>query len=301
MHLGISPAALFSTYQTDPLSHLLAVKACAELENYDTLELLLPDDESIRKKEIEIIKAHGKRLNYNAPAQTQVEGPFDPASPDKNIRQNARDFIKRHVGYALEGDAGLFMMTGCADRGEKDRGEVMARFEDHFFTCAAYCKENGLAVVLEPLERDRFKKIVLGPTRECADFIIKMQKSGLTNAHLMIDTAHLPLMGETFADALSHTLKASMAHLHLGDAVLGDENSPYYGHTHPPVEIQGGVFDTEYLKEVLKSLFDAGYLDKSGAKKANVSFEMSPYPGVSPELSAQVAYEKLKFALNSII
>jgi len=296
--LGISPTMLFPDAFEDDLEHLTAFATCCKFSEYESLETFLPHDEKIRKREIELMKKHNKVLHYNTPIQFQVDGEYNPGSDKAEYRANGLKLAKQHMDYAAEADVEVFVVTGCPDKGPEKREEIMQRYTEYFLEIAAYGKKLGLTVAIEPIERDRFKHIILGPTDECAQFIIDMQKHGATNARLMLDSAHLPLMGEDFDFALKYSLKAGLAHIHMGDAVT-DPKSIYYGHTHPPFGVQRGVFDVEELAEQFSKLFEAGHISSTPPKnRPTISLEMRPYLGVSPETSARFAYEKVNSAFQ---
>jgi hypothetical protein len=57
------------------------------------------------------------------------------------------------------------------------------------------------------------------------------------------------------------------------------------------------MFDQKELTDQLCMMIDCGYIPKEPqAKKPSISWEVRPYPGVSPELSAHVLYDKLNSA-----
>ncbi len=299
MKFGISPTLLFPAAFEDELEHLTAIETCCRFPEYEVFETFLPQNDALRKREIQKMKEYNKILNYNTPIPFQLDGEFNPASDQPIYRANALELAKQHINYAAEADSKLMVITGCADKGPEKRPEILKRFKEYFLKVAAYAKQFDITIVLEPMEREAFKKLVLGPTQECADFIEEMQNEGAANAKLMLDSAHLPLMQETFTQALNSSRKVGLAHIHLGDAVK-DPKSAYYGHTHPPLGIHEGCFDVEELTEQLIQLFEFGYLRSNpGSNRPVISLEMRPYPGVSPETSARFAYEKVESAFSA--
>ena len=71
-----------------------------------------------------------------------------------------------------------------------------------FHTGLHRAAQYNMTVSIEPIERGRFKNLILGPTWECAAFIKDMQEKGASNAKLILDIAHLPLMGEEIGGAV---------------------------------------------------------------------------------------------------
>lgn len=295
---GFSPSMLFPKAFENPLDHFAAIEICSSYPLYETFETFLPEDSALRKACIEKMKACGKELRYNSPAALQMDGPYNPGSDDPSIRLQALAYAKKHVDFAAEGGSPIFIATGCPDKGDEKRPELMKRYMEYFLQLAEYCKQYGINILIEPIERHRFKKLILGPTKECADFIAKAQKNGADNAHLMMDVAHLPLMEEEFEQALEASLPVGLLHIHMGDAVL-DESNVFYGHTHPPVGVQGGQFDQKEITEHFVKLFQCGFIPKNpGEKRASISLEVKPYPGAQEETSVRLMYQKVKAACD---
>jgi sugar phosphate isomerase/epimerase len=295
---GISPTMLFPKAFDDELEHLAAFETCCKFSEYESFETFLPHNEKIRKLEIQKMREHNKVLHYNTPIEFQLDGEFNPGSDNPKYRANALELAKKHINYTAEADSKLIVFTGCADKGPEKRPQIMERYKEYFLEVASYARQFDITIAIEPIEREVFKKLILGPTSECADFIKEMQEKGATNAKLMLDSAHLPLMEETFESALRYSMEAGLVHIHLGDSV-NNSKSEYYGHTHPPIGIHGGVFDVEEVSEHFLQLFQAGFISSVPSEiKPTISLEMRPYPGVSPETSAKFAYEKVSTAFQ---
>lgn len=296
VNVGTCPTLLFPEAFVDPLVQYHAVLTCCRMTHYDVLEMFLPEDKELRKREIQIIKETGKIINYNYPLPLAQEGPKNPCSDESEVRRAAVEYAKLNLDFAAEVASPLMVVATPPDKGVERRAEQLKRFADFFLEVAEYARQYSIDMCLEPMERHRFKKNLLGPTDESADFILELQRQGASNAKIMFDTAHVPLMEEDMKTALEHSVRAGLRHVQLGDAVL-IEGHEFYGHTHPPVGIQGGMFDQEELTDQLCMLIDCGYISKEPeGEKPSISWEVRPYPGVSPELSAQVLYDKLNSA-----
>lgn len=298
IHLGFSPTMLFPQSFEDPLAHFAAIEICCHYPHYEAFDTWLPDDKSFRDACIRKMKACGKKMNYNSPGTLQLEGAYYPCSDDPAVRAQALNYARTHVDYAAEIEAPFFVATGCLDKGEERRPELMKRFTEFFLQLAEHCQRYHMDILIEPIERHRFKKLILGPTKECAAFIADAQKNGAHNAHLMLDVAHLPLMEENIDEAIAASLPVGLHHVHLGNAVLEPGNS-FYGHTHPPMDIHGGTFDYTDLKEQFVKLFECGFIPRNaGGKRATISLEVRPYPGCGEKTSIQLMYEKTKSACD---
>ena len=292
--VGISAPMIFPKSFEDDLWHLHAVNTICRMSQFDAIEGFLPEDDNIRAQEVRLIRESGKQFNYNFPLPLQQDGPCNPCSEDPAVRTAGLLLAKTHLDYAGELGAGIVVVASAPDKGESVRTELKKRFADFYLQIAEYAKRYNIILALEPIERHRFKKLLMGPTEECANFIIDMQKQGCCNAKLILDICHLPLMEEELGTALSLSMPVGLAHIHMADAVLEPGNE-FYGHTHPPIGVQGGSFDLKELTEQFHQLFVYGYLTLNPPKnKPLISLEVRPYPGVSSETSAIAQFEKLE-------
>lgn len=293
---GISPSMLFPSSFDDELEHFSAVDRCCHLPEYECFETFLPSDALLRKAEIRKMIQYGKTLNYNTPGYFQLDGPYNACGDDPVQRSHALSAMKEQIDYASEAGCSLIVLTGAPDKGEERRPLLMERYSEFFLECSRHALKYNMTIAIEPIERGRFKNLILGPTQECAAFIRDMQGQGAKNARLILDTSHLPLMEETLENAIHFCMEAGLAHVHMGNAVM-DSSSIFYGHTHPPIGVQKGLFDCGELTDQFEALIKAGYISTNpGSPRASISLEVRPYPGVSGETSARVMYEKMSSA-----
>lgn len=289
---GISVNMLFPETLVNEEAHVAAVKACCVLENYEVLDVFLPEDSVIRQDVLKLLSESGKQINYNAPPAYQ-DPKYDAGSSDQNIRNSTLDLVKRHIDFAAQTGSKIFVLPSCRDTGGvRERAVRKENFKDFLCRAAVFAEEFGITMVLEPIERHRFKKMLLGPTFECVQFIKDMQKKGCDNVQLMIDTAHLPLMEEEFNKAIIQSSTVDLWHVHLGNAVL-DQNSELYGHMHAPLGLPGGAFGFDDLVDQMSGFIAVGYIHTDGERRSTLSYEIRPYPGVSPRTTAQAAFEML--------
>lgn len=296
---GISPSMLFPQSFDDELAHFKAVVLCCRLSEFERFEAFLPGDSALRQAEIKEMKEHHKLLNYNIPGYFQLDNSFNPCSDDSFTRAHALSAVKEQIRFAAEAGSSIIEFTGSVDKGEEKRQELTDRYFEFFMEGALYAAQYGMTASLEPIERNRFKKLILGPTSECAAFIRRANKAGAGNAKLMLDLSHVPLMEENIDEAISISAESGIALVHMGNAVL-EPSSCFYGHTHPPVGTPHGLFDTDELIHQFRLLIDCGYIspDKTGEKRPMISLEVRPYPGADPITSAHLMYEKACFAFS---
>ncbi|MBR1920136.1 MAG: sugar phosphate isomerase/epimerase [Spirochaetales bacterium] len=300
VRLGLSSIILFKEMQSGPLGELEALSKASRLKNYEVIETFLSDDEALRKEEIRMLWGEGKSISYNARAIYQVPGKYNINSLDDVEFQNGVDHMKRQLDICAEAKSEKFLITSGPDYLPERREDVKRRFAEHLSIIAPYAEKLGITICIEPTERNRFKHLLLGPTKECVSFVDDFQKEyGYRNVCLMIDTAHCPLLEEDPLEAVRLASAQRLGYIHVGNAVF-DEESEYYGHTHPPVGVHGGVYGLKELEALLRTLLEIGYLKTSPSyeDRPNLSYEMACYSGVSPETSAIFAYEMADIAFE---
>ena len=297
--LGVSVALLFPEAFQDSYRHLAAFGQAASLPGFEALEAYLPDETDIRRAEIAILRDTGKQLNYNLPGALQMEGEFNPNSLDPVCRKNAIALAIRHVDYAAEAGCEIVAVTSGPDNPTR-RDDAIACFEEFLLTVADHAQQYGMTLVLEPVERERFKKLLLGPTRETVACALSAQRKGRSNVKMLLDMAHIPLMEENLMEAVEISLSAGIGHVHLGNSIVRNPDNKYYGHFHPPIGTHDGEYDLGDLSKLFSGLMECGYLPRTPreGRKNSISVEMMPYPGVSAKTSAQFALEKMTAALQ---
>ena len=294
---GIAATMLRPASFDSVADHLEAIKAGCALEGYQSLELFISDDARVAAEEVKMLRDSGKSVNYNAPMPFQLGGDCNPGNPDPVIRKNAIALAHKHLDYAAQAGSKLFCLAPCPDE-PTARDEAKQAYREFLTSAAEYAYTLGITLAIEPVERHRFKKLLLGSTAETAQFIQVFIDAGIPNIKLMLDFAHLPLMEETTEDALPISMKTGLVHVHMGNAVLKPE-SVYYGHTHPPIGIPDGLWDVEDIADQFAALIKAGYISLTpSAAKPTVSLEVRPYSGVCYETSAKFAYEKVAAAFE---
>ncbi len=298
IRFGISPTVLFPECTQGPLQHLAAFTKAAVFPGYEMLETFLPDDDKVRAEEIRIAREEGKGINYNFPIDFQVPGRYNPCSFSDEELRSAIDYACLHIEHAAEAGSHIIAITSGPDYMPGEREKEYARFAEYLRAISSKCREHGIGIAIETAERHRFKKLLMGPSLESAMFIRGLRDEGLDNVYLMVDTAHCPLMEEDPIDVLHNSLIAGINHIHIGNAVVSNERSIFYGHTHPAIGIPDGCYDVSDVAIFLKELFRCGYLRKNTeySERPCLSYEMRCYDGTSPMLSAKVAHDKMDAA-----
>ena len=130
------------------------------------------------------------------------------------------------------------------------------------------------------------KKIVITPRgfAKCGlDNADLIRNAGFERIGLLLDMCHVPIIYETLESALEKG-KSVLEHIHLGNAVIKDKESKYYGDKHPAWGYPGSEYTDDDGVRFIKLLRNIGYTYRDGA---TVTFEMRPYEGVSSEESLE--------------
>lgn len=296
--LGISPGLLMERSLADHNLLPKVLRTCCELDGYQAVDIFFAEEPEIRREQLRILGGSGKRVNYISPPSHQ-DPINDPGALDDGRWNASIELTRRHMDFAAESGSEIYVVTAGHDDGADLRAAKQERFAAYLHRVCEYAATLGLEVVMEPIERRRFKRMLYGPTCECAKLVADLRQEGCSNLSLMMDTAHLPLMEERFADALQESEAVGLRHVHLGNAVLR-EGMPLYGHAHAPYGIAGGEFGPEQLSEQMEGFFRMGYLSTDAHRApASLTFEVQPYPGFSGQTSAQLLRCMLEYALDA--
>jgi sugar phosphate isomerase/epimerase len=219
---------------------------------------------------------------------------------DAKVRGKAITECQRLIRQADGFGAKIFILCSGPDPGELARDEAREWLIDSITQLCDYAEKTAphLCLSLEYFDRDVDKKLFIGPSREAAE-IAQVVSESHANFGLTVDLSHLPLLGETAADALN-LVKAHLIHVHIGNCVLEREN-PAFGDTHPRFGIPGGQVDVEELAEFLQELDKIGYFEREvPTSRPVVSFEVKPMSDETSELVIVNAKRALKDALTCL-
>lgn len=159
-----------------------------------------------------------------------------------------------------------------------------------------FCRElcgklepHGITALLEPFDTDVDKKFLYGPIDACVRLAERVRRDH-GNFGFELDVAHLPLMREEFPSAIRRA-GPYLQRVHLGNCVLKNPRDPRWGDTHPPIGYPGGEIDVPELAVILRSLVEAGFLDRKN--RGNLLLEMTPFPGKSVEYTVRDGFSRL--------
>lgn len=261
-----------------PLSETLAPLLADEF--FDEIELSWVRDAAERKRVKRLLQASGMPITYAAGVVTGYYkmnlNSFDPAERKAAVTQ-----VKSCLEEAADLGASRMSLVSGADPGDARRAEAQQIFVDTLQDICAEAAKLGLLIVMEPFDRSVDRKALVGPYPEVAD-VVRRVRAKTPNFGVMYDQAHMPMLGEKPLQALG-ALKDYLAHIHVGNCILKDSTSPYYGDKHPRIGAPGGENGVPQLVEFLRALFEVGYLkhEPQGLRPI-VAIEVRPMEGEDP-------------------
>lgn len=274
LKLGINHHLLYPASMESADIHRATLPGLLCDDRFEVIDLFVPDEAAFAE-EAPVIRACGKQIVYNCPLMT---GPGrNPHSPDPGIRERTLQAVKQHIDWAADLGAKQMVIASGPDPGAERRERETSEFERYLQQLCAYAP-NDLLLLIEPFDRSIGKNLLVGPTAEAARLVERVRAGGFANLGLLTDMGHIPLMGETFREAVQISAPF-LHHIHLGSCVMRDPGDPLYGDMHPPWGYPGGENDVAETALFLAELLAAGYLGQG--KRPTVTFEMRPYPGLT--------------------
>ncbi len=266
----------------------------------DSLDVILNDDyfeaiEVTRIKEKAIAREVARRIGNSGitvafgAQPVLLSNRLNLNDVDSRERRKAVQTVKDCFEQAAEFKAvAVAVLAGAcpADRVSEARETLVASLIELSNEAAKY----KLKLVLEIFDDAVDKKSLVGKA-PVARWVGDRVRAECPNFGLMHDLSHLPLLGETPAQALE-PIKHLLVHAHIGNAVVKDPSHIAYGDQHPRFGIPGGENDVPQVADFLKVLQNIGYLNP--ANRPILSFEIKPGPGED----SGVIIEEAKRVLN---
>jgi len=281
LRIGINHHLLYAGQLADPARHAATLLTLLADPRFEVLDLWIPADPAVARRETAACRDSGKLIVYNVGRRAGQPAP-QPAALDDDVWQRSLDFYRRELDRALAAGAAKVVTNSGADNpaAREAARERLVRF------CVALCRHvpPGVTILIEPTDRDLDKRKLIGPHAEAADLCRRLHAEGCANFASMIDMGHVPLMGETLAQAFRDSA-GCIGHLHLGNCILRNPQHPLFGDKHVPWGIPESEYGPEALAECLALGLAAGYLGP--ASRGTASFEMRPYPDLGPEASIE--------------
>ncbi len=272
--LGVNHQFMYPAAITDEKVHTETLKKVAANSDVVALDCWMWRG-ARAEEEARILLDSGKVVNYNVGDRFGEAGAI-PASADPAQREYAYGLLMREIGYALKVNAKKIVFASGPDFPEDHQG-AMERLFDFIMKIGGQLPKD-VTLALEPTDWDVDKFFLCGRMEETTALIHKLRKAGLENIGMLLDMGHIPIMHESLESAVQKA-EDTLVHIHLGNAVIKDSSSPFYGDKHIPWNYPGGEYSDKDGQRYIALLEGAGYFDKENT----VSFEMRPIEGFSPE------------------
>lgn len=221
--------------------------------DFGAVEIAPPKDPAVRKQARDLLASSALQVVY-LPILPVIIEKLELGSADESLRKAALARIQPLLDEAVEFDAPLAMLASPLDVPPPEREAAAERLADDLRALCDYAAARSrgrlLHITLENFDRDVEKRRLIGPTREA---VALAQRVDRPNFGLTIDLSHLPLLGETSADALS-TAAPYLLHAHIGNCVLDHPDSPLYGDFHPRFGHPLGRNDLPEVIDYLRAL-----------------------------------------------
>ena len=275
---------------------LETLQKIAEDDFFTAVEVTWIKDAKVREEVKKLLEVSHLTVAYVSQPRLLTKN-LNLNSLDETQRQKAVDEVKVGVDEAYEiGAKGLAFLSGT-DPGGQEREQALKLLVSSAKQICDYAKSRGdLGIVLEVFDREIDKKCLIGPAED-ARMVAEEVRKKFDNFGLMVDLSHLPLLGETPAQAIM-PVKDYLVHAHIGNCILKDKEHPGYGDQHPRFGIAGGENDVKELTEYLKVLLNIGFLNPENPPI--VSFEVKPLAGESSEVVIANAKRVLREAWAKI-
>ncbi|MDD5014422.1 MAG: TIM barrel protein [Atribacterota bacterium] len=256
---------------------LETLQKIAEDDFFTAVEVSWIKDVKVREKAKKLLEVSHLAVAYGAQPRLLVKK-LNLNSLNEIERQEAVDEIKAGVDEAYEIGAKSLAFLSGTDPASEEREQALKLLVSSVKEICHYAKsKGGLGITLEVFDREIDKKCLIGPAKDARRVAEEVRKE-FDNFGLMVDLSHLPLLGETSAQAIM-PIKNYLVHAHMGNCILKDKEHPGYGDQHPRFGIKGGENDVKELIEYLKVLLDIGFLNTQNPPM--VSFEIKPLAGES--------------------
>jgi sugar phosphate isomerase/epimerase len=293
--IGIVHHLLYPKCTMDADDHVRTLTDFIKRNDIETFDCCLPYGKARRDALIPLIRDCGK-VNITFATHLYPARSISFASVSPSDQEQARMIVSDMIDMAIAiGATGFIFPSGGPSPGDATE-KNHAAFADF---CKWLCQKlstHDIVALLEPFDMTIDKKFLYGPTQKCVELIQSLEPE-IKNLAIELDVAHLPLMGEPFAQAIK-TSAPYLKRIHIGNCVMQDKTNPLYGDMHPPVGIPGGEIDVPQLVGILRCLLDVGFLNQEN--RGDLILEMTPWPGKSADKTVADTFTRLEDAWSRI-
>lgn len=254
-------------------------------EVFGAVEIAPIKDPEVRRQARDLLASAQMQVVY-LPILPIIVEDLKVASADHDERAAVRSRMKSLLDEALVFDSPLAMLTGPRDPGESGRTAATERLVEELQELCDYAAAKSdkrlLHITFEHFDRDIEKKRLIGPTSEAVALVEAVDRA---NFGLTVDLSHLPLLGESAADALRLAAPHAI-HMHIGNCVIDHADSPVYGDFHPRFGHPLGRNDLPEVIDYLQQLDTINYWGRIRQRLGStpiLSMELRAFPDESPE------------------
>ncbi len=290
MDLGIVHFMAYPVIRDDdPQMILDTARKIAEDDFFDVLEVRRSQHQEVMDGLKQIATTSRIKLGMGAQPPLLL-GKLDVNSLDEGERQKAVDDVKQSIDAAYELDCPLCaFLSGPDPEDASRRDDAMSALVDSCVELCEYSQSRAgdgdpVWLSLEQFDDAIDKRCLIGPTPRAVDLCERV-KEQVNNFGLTQDLSHMPLLGEKPEDMLAPTVD-HLIHVHVGNAIVEDEEMEGYGDKHPGFDYPGSANGVEELASFLETLIYVGYFDRDDlpTDKPIVTFEVSTIADEDPDL-----------------
>lgn len=280
-------------YATIGIVHFMMWKSCIRGEGdfgpalnflehpyFGGMELSWVHDSAVRRRIAADATRYNKRLSFGAQPVLLTQQ-LDINHLDEAERRKAVDAVCAVVPQAADlGARGFALLSGKVVTPEH-KSKALEQLIRSLVEIGRHVKEHtDIPLVLETFDQLTYGKNCLIGSHKDAAIVAKEVRTVLKDFGLLIDLSHLPLQGESVAEAWD-AAGEYVVHAHMGNCVMNQPDHPMNGDEHPPLCDPAGENCTEELVEFLRVLRREGFLHTD--RKPFLSFEVTPYGEWTPE------------------
>lgn len=252
---------------------------------FNAIEITHIEDPEARDAVKNLVQLSGLSVGYGAHPAILGQG-LDINALDEAARSHACKVLMMHLDEAIYMGAESFVFLSGKDPGEERREGALKALTTSLNELCAYSKrKKGPKIVLEGFDCTVDKCCLFGPV-EIGRRIAQEVSRNNDNFGLLVDLSHIPLLGESAAQALG-PVKEHLMGAHIGNAIM-DPDLAGYGDNHPPFGTPGSANGLKEIVDFLKTLVDVNFLNEQ--IRPIVSFEIKPIDG--QDSSAAIAGAK---------
>lgn len=261
--------------------------------DFEVVEVGWMKDPGVRREARAMLDSSGVQVKYGAHPRLLSQG-LDLNAADDAARERAVREVHEAIDEAQELGSDEVCVLSGPHPGAADEEAAVERLVRSLDELCARAARDQVRLSLEVFDREVDKRCLVGPAPVAGE-VARRVRERHPGFGLVVDLSHTPLLFETPREALV-PVRDHLVHAHIGNCVLADPADPAYGDKHPRLGYPGGVNGPEEVADFLDTLFEVGYLDARGERRATLSFEVKPVGDERSELAVAASKRVLRDA-----